>query len=123
MEPMLLDDLKKLSEKTFECELIQQMDWCLTLEDMTTLLIPIHFRNPYSLKQDAQNDFKTACNQAYYAFESYLKTQKLKKPAMRSTLVPLSRALCGMAPWITNTLVLTTETLSFKRTHRFCKRS
>ena len=123
IEPMLLQDLKKLAGSTFECELIQQMDWCLTLEDMTTLLIPIHFRNPYSLKQDAQNDFKTARNQAYYAFESYLKTKIKEQGEAEYVEYHFQVPFVAWHVGITNTLVLTTETLSLLKNHSQTQKS
>ncbi len=74
VEPLLCLDLAKLCvQDTWNCrEKVTCLEWRLTLDDMSTMYVPIHFRHPHSLHLESPQ-FPTARLQANYSFHRFAK--------------------------------------------------
>lgn len=70
MVPLLTEDLDKLSRALGnQGERVTRIDWRVTFEDLSTMTLPIRFRNPHDLRSESGRHL-TSLLQAEYAFAS-----------------------------------------------------
>jgi hypothetical protein len=89
MSPLLSSDLDRLChlENFHDGERVVSLEWRIVFQDLTYLVIPIHFRHPHSLHQEITRQH-TALLQALYAFESSLRGSPLD-PQRLDELIPI----------------------------------
>ena len=96
MEPLLQEDLNRLCKSPLWQieERVVSLEWRIVFQDMTSLHIPIYFRNPHCLLAERPTQ-KTALLQAYYAFIDAVPGSQLDRGDRHKEHLPM---LC-VASW------------------------